>query len=103
MTQMRFPLKLQDWRPLNEKLYRRKDYLSHTTKAKFFWSKESRVALGFIQPGKPTQNTFVDGLNGKFRDESLNLNWFRTLSEAKSEIDLWREHYNHVRPHSSLN
>lgn len=74
-----------------------------TSKAMFFWSKETSVALGFIQPGKPTQNAFVESLNGKFRNECLNLHWFRTLSEAKYEIDLWREHYNHVRPHSSLN
>ena len=31
-----------------------------TSKAMFFWSKETSVALGFIQPGKPTQNAFVD-------------------------------------------
>lgn len=45
----------------------------------------------------------VYSLNGKFRNECLNQHWFRTLDEAKYEIDLWREHYNHVRPHSSLN
>lgn len=74
-----------------------------TSKAMFFWSKESGISLGFIQPGKPTQNAFVESLNGKFRNECLNQHWFRKLDEAKYEIDLWREHYNHVRPHSSLN
>lgn len=74
-----------------------------TSKAMFFWSKESRVALGFIQPGKPTQNAFVESVNGKFRNECLNLHWFRTIEEARYEIDLWRNHYNHERPHSSLN
>jgi putative transposase len=74
-----------------------------TSKAMFFWSKESNVKLQFIQPGKPTQNAFVESLNGKFRNECLNQHWFRTLDEAKYEIDQWREHYNHVRPHSSLN
>lgn len=74
-----------------------------TSKAMFFWSKESGVKLQFIQPGKPTQNAFVESLNGRFRNECLNQHWFRTLEEAKYEIDLWREHYNNVRPHSSLN
>lgn len=74
-----------------------------TSKAMFFWSKESHVSLGFIQPGKPTQNAFVESLNGKFRNECLDRQWFRTMEEARVEIDLWREHYNHVRPHSSLN
>jgi len=73
-----------------------------TSKAMFFWSKETSVQLGFIQPGKPTQNAFVESLNGKFRNECLNQHWFRTLDEAKYEIDQWREHYNKVRPHSAL-
>jgi putative transposase len=30
-----------------------------TSKAMFFWSKETSVQLGFIQPGKPTQNVFL--------------------------------------------
>lgn len=74
-----------------------------TSKAMFFWSQETQVTLGFIQPGKPTQNAFVESLNGKFRNECLNQHWFRTLEEARYEINVWREHYNHVRPHSSLN
>lgn len=74
-----------------------------TSKAMFFWSKESRVELGFIQPGKPTQNAFVESLNGKFRNECLNRHWFRNLEEARVEIEQWRHQYNHVRPHSSLN
>lgn len=73
-----------------------------TSKAMFFWSKESRVKLGFIQPGKPTQNAFVESFNGKFRNECLNQHWFRTLVEAEHEIKQWREHYNTERPHSSL-
>lgn len=74
-----------------------------TSKAMFFWANENNVKLGFIQPGKPTQNAFVESLNGKFRNECLNQHWFRTLHEARYEIEMWREHYNHVRPHSSLN
>ena len=74
-----------------------------TSKAMFNWSRDSKVKLAFIQPGKPTQNAFVESLNGKFRNECLNQHWFRTLAEAKYEIGKWREHYKHVRPHSSLN
>lgn len=74
-----------------------------TSKAMFNWSKDNQVKLAFIQPGKPTQNAFVESLNGKFRNECLSQHWFRTLEEAKYEIELWRHYYNHVRPHSSLN
>lgn len=38
-----------------------------TSKAMFFWAKERHTKIGFIQPGKPTQNAFVESLNGKFR------------------------------------
>ena len=74
-----------------------------TSKALFFWSKEQHVKLSFIQPGKPTQNAFVESFNGKFRSGCLNQHWFRTLDEARLEINLWHHHYNTVRPHSSLN
>ena len=74
-----------------------------TSKAMFFWSKEADVKLAFIQPGKPTQNAFVESLNGKFRNECLNRHWFRALDEARVEIEAWRQQYNHVRPHSVLN
>lgn len=74
-----------------------------TSKAMFFWSQESGVKLAFIQPGKPTQNAFVESFNGKFRNECLNQHWFRTIDEARNHINQWREHYNNQRPHSSLN
>jgi len=74
-----------------------------TSKAMFFWQKETGVALGFIQPGKPTQNAFVESLNGKFRNECLNQHWFKTIEEAREEIDDWRQHYNNKLPHSALN
>lgn len=73
-----------------------------TSKAMFFWSQERSVKLGFIQPGKPTQNAFVESFNARLRDSCLNQHWFKSLSEARSIIEAWRRHYNHERPHSSL-
>jgi len=73
-----------------------------TSKALFFWAKESAVTLHFIQPGKPTQNAFVESFNGKFRDYCLDLNWFASLEDARTTISSWRHHYNNVRPHRSL-
>jgi len=74
-----------------------------TSKAMFMWSQKTGVKLHFIQPGKPTQNAFVESFNGRFRDGCLNQQWFRTLADARSIIGSWREHYNQVRPHSALN
>jgi putative transposase len=74
-----------------------------TCKAMYFWQKSSGVKLAFIQPGKPTQNAFVESFNGRFRKECLNMHWFRTIDEAKAIINEWRHQYNHERPHSTLN
>ena len=73
-----------------------------TSKAMFFWSQDSNVRLDFIQPGKPTQNAFVESFNGKLRDACLNQHWFRSIDEAREVIKKWRYHYNNERPHSSL-
>lgn len=74
-----------------------------TCKAMFFFSQSHAVKLHFIQPGKPTQNAFVESFNGRFRDGCLNQHWFKTLAGARTIINEWRNHYNNVRPHSSLN
>ena len=55
-----------------------------------------------IDPGKPWQNGATESFNGKFRDECLSLEWFRSRGEAKVVIEAWRKHFNDVRPHSSL-
>ena len=73
-----------------------------TSKAMYFWSKRYRTKLHFIQPGKPTQNAFVESFNGKFRAYCLDLHWFASIEDARSIIDDWQRHYNHVRPHRSL-
>ena len=58
--------------------------------------------MALIEPGKPWQNGVVESFNGKFRDECLSMEWFRSRAEAKVVIESWRRHYNDVRPHSSL-
>ena len=73
-----------------------------TSKVMFEWTEGNGTKLQFIQLGKPTQNAFVESLNGKFRNECLNQHWFRSLDEATQTISDWREHYNAIRPHSSL-
>jgi putative transposase len=59
--------------------------------------------LKLIQPGKPTQNAYIESFNGKFRDECLNEHWFTTLAQARTLIAAWRQDYNETRPHSALN
>lgn len=66
------------------------------------WAYRNEVRLQFIEPGKPSQNGFIESFNGTLRNECLNENWFMNLGEAKQIIEQWRTIYNAVRPHSSL-
>jgi putative transposase len=66
------------------------------------WIVAQKIDIALIDPGKPWQNGVGESFNGKFRDECLSLEWFRSRAEAKVVIESWRRHYNEVRPHSSL-
>lgn len=66
------------------------------------WAYEHGVIMGFSRPGKPTDNPHIESFNGSFRDECLNIHWFLSLEDAREKIELWREEYNHFRPHSAL-
>ncbi len=73
-----------------------------TSRAMLAWADEKNIRLHFIEPGKPTQNAFIESFNGKFRDECLNENWFKNLKDAEEKIENWRHDYNTKRPHRSL-
>jgi putative transposase len=61
-----------------------------------------KLAWHYIEPGKPTQNAFIESFNSRLRDECLNEHLFLSLAEARETIDRWRHDYNHLRPHGSL-
>jgi len=65
------------------------------------WMHTNGIEHLLIQPGKPTQNAYIESFNGKFRDECLNEYWFETLNQARVAINKWCKDYNEVRPHSS--
>ena len=66
------------------------------------WLQTAQIETAFIDPGKPWQNGTDESFNGKLRDQHLSLQWFRNRVDAKVSIEQWRQHYNEVRPHSSL-
>ncbi|WP_270448799.1 integrase core domain-containing protein, partial [Klebsiella pneumoniae] len=67
------------------------------------WAYQHGVTMDFSRPGKPTDNPFIESLNGSLRDECLNIHWFLSLEDAQDKLDNWRREYNHERTHSSLN
>lgn len=66
------------------------------------WCNEHKITIQFIQPGKPTQNAYVERKNGSMRRELLNPNLFFSLTEARWRSEEWRLDYNTERPHKSL-
>jgi putative transposase len=67
------------------------------------WAYARDVKLHFIQPGKPSQNGYIESFNGRLRDECLNEHWFMSVDDARRIIEAWRVvDYNQDHPHSSL-
>ena len=66
------------------------------------WLAQVGAKTLYIEPGSPWENGYCESFNGKLRDELLNGEIFYSLKEARIVIEQWRNHYNTVRPHSSL-
>lgn len=66
------------------------------------WLGHLGVKTLYIEPGSPWENGYCESFNARLRDELLNGEIFTTLLEAQIVVERWRQHYNHLRPHSSL-
>lgn len=63
---------------------------------------ERKIELIFIQPGKPSQNGYIERFNRTFREDVLDQWLFDELKVAQSYSNQWMWMYNNERPHSSL-
>lgn len=63
------------------------------------WAELHAVKLEFIQPGKPTQNAFIERFNRICR----RLYLLMILNQVREITERWVSEYNCERPHESLN
>jgi transposase InsO family protein len=66
------------------------------------WCRFAGTATGYIEPGAPWQNPFVESFNSHLRRELLDMESFDTLYEAQLLPDDWRLENNHYRPQALL-
>ena len=73
-----------------------------TAEAFVDWCLAQLIAIGYIQPGKPDQNAFIERFNRSFREEVLDAYLFDSLEQVSEITEAWLETYNTERPHDSL-
>lgn len=66
------------------------------------WCKRNDISILYTQPGCPTQNGYIERLNGSYRRAVLDAYLFRSIEEVKRVTQEWNCYYNNERPHESL-
>ena len=75
------------------------EYLSQTLVE---WANKHRITLLYIQPGKPTQNAYIERFNRTARHEWLDMHQFEIIAHALLLATQWLWQYNNERPHTAI-
>ncbi len=66
------------------------------------WAKQEGITLGYIQPGNPQQNAYIERFNRTVRYDWLGHYLFESLNELQEFATNWLWVYNHERPNMAL-
>ncbi len=66
------------------------------------WANDKHITLLYIQPGKPTQNAYVERFNRTVRHEWLDLHDFNSVEHAQALATKWLWIYNNERPNTAV-
>ena len=66
------------------------------------WANEHQITMLYIQPGKPTQNAYVERFNRTARHEWLDLHLFESVDHAQHLATEWLWSYNNERPNTAI-
>ncbi|MEZ5482723.1 MAG: IS3 family transposase [Porticoccaceae bacterium] len=75
------------------------EYLSQTL---VDWANHHRITLLYIQPGKPTQNAYIERFNRTARHEWLDMHQFESIAHAQLLATQWLWQYNNERPNMAI-
>jgi len=64
--------------------------------------RENGIKHILTRPRSPTTTGKIERWHKTMRVEFLNGKVFADIADAQAQLDVWVEHYNHVRPHQSL-
>ncbi len=66
------------------------------------WAEKNKITIVYIQPGKPTQNAYIERYNRTVRHEWLDMHLFESIEHAQELATKWLWTYNNERPNTAI-
>src|SRR5690625_3124839 len=66
------------------------------------WAEKHHITMLYIQPGKPTQNAYIERFNRTARHEWLDIHLFESVEQGQHRATEWLWLYNNERPNTAI-